>query len=135
MLYSHPAYTAESVAAQQLLPSLNDDRVVFAGAYHGWGFHEDGALSGWRAAQRLGARWAGLLGTGAAGMLTPAIPDPDNPCPPGPGASSRFSYRGYSWYVDLDRMPRLPAGWEPFARFEVGDHFAGTPKDSLASTR
>lgn len=59
MLYSHPAYTAESVAAQQLLPSLNDDRVVFAGAYHGWGFHEDGALSGWRAAQRLGARWAG----------------------------------------------------------------------------
>ncbi|MGV0809215.1 NAD(P)/FAD-dependent oxidoreductase [Mycolicibacterium setense] len=59
MVYEHPAYTTESVAAQQLLPHLDDDRVVFAGAYHGWGFHEDGAASGLRAAQRLGARWAG----------------------------------------------------------------------------
>jgi predicted NAD/FAD-binding protein len=57
MTYSHPMYTPESVAAQQLLPSLNDDRVVFAGAYHGWGFHEDGAASGLRAAQHLGAEW------------------------------------------------------------------------------
>ncbi|OBB81048.1 amine oxidase [Mycolicibacterium peregrinum] len=59
MVYEHPAYTTESVAAQQLLPKLDDDRVVFAGAYHGWGFHEDGAASGLRAAERLGARWAG----------------------------------------------------------------------------
>jgi uncharacterized protein len=55
--YSHPMYTPESVAAQQLLPTLNDDRVTFAGAYHGWGFHEDGAASGLRAARRLGADW------------------------------------------------------------------------------
>lgn len=55
MTYSHPLYTAESVAAQRLLPTLDDDRVVFAGAYHGWGFHEDGAASGLRAARRLGA--------------------------------------------------------------------------------
>jgi predicted NAD/FAD-binding protein len=57
MTYSHPTYTPESVAAQQLLPTLDDDRVAFAGAYHGWGFHEDGAASGLRAARRLGARW------------------------------------------------------------------------------
>ena len=57
MRYRHPLYTPESVAAQRLLPTLNDDRVVFAGAYHGWGFHEDGAASGLRAAQRLGAHW------------------------------------------------------------------------------
>ena len=57
MTYSHPMYTPESVAAQKLLPTLDDDRVVFAGAYHGWGFHEDGAASGLRAAQRLGAEW------------------------------------------------------------------------------
>jgi uncharacterized protein len=57
MTYSHPMYTPESVAAQQLLPTLDDDRVVFAGAYHGWGFHEDGAASGLRAARRLGADW------------------------------------------------------------------------------
>lgn len=43
MTYHHPLYTPDSVAAQKLLPTLNDDRVVFAGAYHGWGFHEDGA--------------------------------------------------------------------------------------------
>jgi predicted NAD/FAD-binding protein len=57
MTYSHPMYTPESVAAQQLLPALNDDRIAFAGAYHGWGFHEDGAASGLRAARRLGAQW------------------------------------------------------------------------------
>ena len=53
MTYSHPQYTTESVAAQRLLPSLDDDRIAFAGAYHGWGFHEDGAASGVRAAQAL----------------------------------------------------------------------------------
>ncbi|MEE3064285.1 MAG: FAD-dependent oxidoreductase [Actinomycetota bacterium] len=57
MTYSHPLYTPESVAAQALLPTLDDDRVVFAGAYHGWGFHEDGAASGLAAARRLGADW------------------------------------------------------------------------------
>jgi uncharacterized protein len=57
MTYSHPLYTPESVAAQRLLPTLDDDRVAFAGAYHGWGFHEDGAASGLRAARRLGADW------------------------------------------------------------------------------
>jgi uncharacterized protein len=57
MTYSHPMYTPESVAAQRLLRTLDDDRVVFAGAYHGWGFHEDGAASGLRAARRLGADW------------------------------------------------------------------------------
>jgi predicted NAD/FAD-binding protein len=55
--YDHPLYTPNSVAAQSLLWTLDDDRVVFAGAYHGWGFHEDGAASGLRAAQRLGVDW------------------------------------------------------------------------------
>jgi predicted NAD/FAD-binding protein len=57
MTYEHPLYTLESVAAQALLPTIDDDRLTFAGAYHGWGFHEDGAASGLRAAERLGARW------------------------------------------------------------------------------
>jgi predicted NAD/FAD-binding protein len=57
MTYGHPLYTTESIAAQQLLPTLGDDRLVFAGAYHGWGFHEDGAASGLTAARRLGADW------------------------------------------------------------------------------
>jgi predicted NAD/FAD-binding protein len=60
MTYDHPLYTPESVAAQALLPSIDDDRMTFAGAYHGWGFHEDGAASGLRAAQRLGAEWSAV---------------------------------------------------------------------------
>ncbi len=54
MVYEHPQYTPESLRAQQQILALGDDRLAFAGAYHGWGFHEDGALSGVRAAERLG---------------------------------------------------------------------------------
>ena len=57
MHYTHPVYTAESVAAQTSLPRLSDHRLAFAGAYHGWGFHEDGCLSGARAAAALGVEW------------------------------------------------------------------------------
>ncbi len=57
MSYTHPVYTAESVAAQSSLPGLSDDRLAFAGAYHGWGFHEDGCLSGVNAAAALGVEW------------------------------------------------------------------------------
>jgi predicted NAD/FAD-binding protein len=57
MDYEHPAYTPESVAAQARLPELSDGVVAFAGAYHGWGFHEDGARSGVEAARSLGATW------------------------------------------------------------------------------
>ncbi|GAA1197439.1 NAD(P)/FAD-dependent oxidoreductase [Prauserella alba] len=55
--YRHPIYTPESVAAQRRLHELADDRVSFAGAYHGWGFHEDGCASGVRVAENLGAGW------------------------------------------------------------------------------
>ena len=50
-------YTPESVAAQRRLPDLNSGVTAFAGAYHGWGFHEDGCLSGVRAAAALGVEW------------------------------------------------------------------------------
>lgn len=57
MEYAHPTYTTASVAAQRELPSLNSDRLAFAGAYHGWGFHEDGCAAGLAAAAALGAPW------------------------------------------------------------------------------
>lgn len=57
MDYEHPAYTPASVSAQKRLPELNGGRVAFAGAYHGWGFHEDGAASGARAAASFGVPW------------------------------------------------------------------------------
>jgi len=57
MDYAHPAYTRESVAAQSRLPGLNTPVAAFAGAYHGWGFHEDGCRAGVAAAQALGGTW------------------------------------------------------------------------------
>jgi len=66
MTYEHPLYTPESVAAQRRLPELDTDTVAFAGAYHGWGFHEDGAAAGLRAAQRSGATAGALVGVVAS---------------------------------------------------------------------
>jgi uncharacterized protein len=57
MDYAHPVYTRESVAAQRDLPALNDGVTAYAGAYHGWGFHEDGCRSGVTAAASLGSPW------------------------------------------------------------------------------
>ncbi|WP_281292754.1 NAD(P)/FAD-dependent oxidoreductase [Kitasatospora viridis] len=52
-VYEHPVYTARSVAAQRRLPELTGGRTAYAGAYHGWGFHEDGCRSGLAAARAL----------------------------------------------------------------------------------
>lgn len=57
MDYEHPVYTTASVRARQLLPDLNDGVIAYAGAYFGWGFHEDGARSGVDAARSLGVEW------------------------------------------------------------------------------
>src|SRR5665647_2367275 len=57
MDYEHPIYTPESVAAQSNLAGLATDRTVYAGAYHGWGFHEDGCRSGVEAARHFGVTW------------------------------------------------------------------------------
>jgi predicted NAD/FAD-binding protein len=54
--FSHPVFDDAAVAAQARLPALQGRRrTFFAGAYHGNGFHEDGLLSGLRAAAGLGA--------------------------------------------------------------------------------
>ena len=44
-----------------------------------------------------------------------------------------FEHRGYSWYVDVDELPRLPRWLRPFARFDARDHFGETdgPNDTL----
>lgn len=57
MHYEHPLYTQAAVEAQRRLPKLSDRVIAYAGAYHGWGFHEDGALSGLRAAEAVGGEW------------------------------------------------------------------------------
>ncbi len=42
-----------------------------------------------------------------------------------------FEHHSYSWYVDVDQLPRLPRWLRPFARFDARDHFDGEPNDSL----
>ncbi len=110
--YAHPIYEPASVAAQARLPEIETERVRFAGAYHGWGFHEDGALSGLRAAERLGASWSRAVHhahpvvyrtTIAHGRTEPI--------------RHAFRYRSTSWLVDLDSLPHK--GFE--ARDHVGD--------------
>lgn len=58
MDYQHPVYTHASVAAQTRRGEINGQRNTwFAGAYWGFGFHEDGLRSGVEVARALGASW------------------------------------------------------------------------------
>ena len=45
--YSHPQFNAAAVDAQRHLPAIQGhNRTWYAGAYSGYGFHEDGLQSG-----------------------------------------------------------------------------------------
>ncbi len=56
--YAHPVYTPAGVRAQQRVAEISGrNHTHFCGAYWGWGFHEDGVVSGVRVAERLGADW------------------------------------------------------------------------------
>jgi predicted NAD/FAD-binding protein len=50
--YAHPVFTAQGVAAQARHHEISGHhrRTHYAGAYWGWGFHEDGVVSGERVA-------------------------------------------------------------------------------------
>lgn len=55
--YEHPLYTSKVIQAQRRLGEIQNKRgITFAGAWTGYGFHEDGFTSGLRAAvDSLGA--------------------------------------------------------------------------------
>lgn len=56
--YQHPLYTRASVAAQGRRHEISGhNRTWYAGAYWGWGFHEDGMRSAVDVARALGIRW------------------------------------------------------------------------------
>jgi len=57
MSYAHPVFTPASVAAQRRLGEIATERTTYAGAWHGWGFHEDGCRAGVAAAAHFGATW------------------------------------------------------------------------------
>lgn len=53
-IYHHPLFTPESPAAQRRHAEINGaDRLYFAGAYWGYGFHEDGVRSAMEAVKPL----------------------------------------------------------------------------------
>jgi len=56
--YQHPVYNAVSVAAQRRKDRIQGrNHTWFAGAYWGWGFHEDGMRSAVDVAAGLGVDW------------------------------------------------------------------------------
>ena len=58
MHYHHPVYTHAAVAAQRRKADIQGvNRTWFAGAYWGFGFHEDGMRSGVEVARALGVAW------------------------------------------------------------------------------
>lgn len=58
MRFHHPVYSHASVAAQSRKPEIQGrNRTWFAGAYWGWGFHEDGMRSAVDVTRELGVRW------------------------------------------------------------------------------
>jgi predicted NAD/FAD-binding protein len=55
--YAHPVFDPAGVAAQTRVAEISgQNRTHFAGAYWGWGFHEDGVRSAERVAERFGVR-------------------------------------------------------------------------------
>jgi predicted NAD/FAD-binding protein len=128
MEYAHPLYTPDSVAAQRRLPDADTTRIAFAGAYHGWGFHEDGARSGAAAASRLGLSWES---TSTAETASAPVPEPGifetriRHTRRTPWRRS-FENRAHTWLVDLDDLPDHGV----LGRFEARDH-VGDPDASL----
>jgi DUF1365 family protein len=122
MEYEHPVYTPASVAAQRRLPECDTERIVFAGAWHGWGFHEDGARSGVAAAAKLGVPWDGPdpLPVEATTYATTIRHTRRTPF------RRTFTHRSRTWLVDLDHLPDHGV----LGRFEARDHL-GDPEAPL----
>jgi uncharacterized protein len=120
--YEHPQYTPSSVAAQRRSPELDSDRVVFAGAWQGWGFHEDGARSGLRAAERLGFEWRAPQ----PAVRTPRLYRCEIAHTRRAPLRNRFRNTTHLWLVDLDELPDHGV----LGRFEARDHL-GDPTRTL----
>lgn len=66
MRYHHPVYTRASVHAQSRKAEIQGrSGTWFAGAYWGWGFHEDGMRSAVEVAAALGVHWPSDTTAGA----------------------------------------------------------------------
>jgi predicted NAD/FAD-binding protein/DUF1365 family protein len=126
MEYEHPLYNPASVAAQARLPELDTERISFAGAYHGWGFHEDGARSGLRAVERLGLTWPELLPHSPADDVPTGVYETTIRHTRRTPFRRSFTHRSHTWVVDLDDLPDHGV----LARFEARDHL-GDPGTTI----
>ncbi len=124
--YEHPIYTPASVAAQRRLPDIDTDRIVFAGAWHGWGFHEDGARSGVAAAERLGFIWS----RPAAHLTVPRIYRSTVTHTRRSPLKHRFRNATHLWLVDLDDLPDVGRLAALLGSFEARDHL-GDPSGTI----
>jgi len=74
--YDHPVFEQGALQAQQMLSAVQGkDRVWFAGAWTGYGFHEDGLRSGVEVARALGATipWDAAVKESAALAMVPRL--------------------------------------------------------------
>jgi predicted NAD/FAD-binding protein/DUF1365 family protein len=126
MEYEHPLYNPASVAAQSRLPEIDTDRVAFAGAYHGWGFHEDGARSGLAAVERLGLSWPDALRREPVDLPSPGLFATTIRHTRRKPFARSFTHRSQTWLVDVDDLPDHGV----LGRFEARDHI-GDPERSL----
>jgi predicted NAD/FAD-binding protein/DUF1365 family protein len=126
MEYEHPLYNPASVAAQARLAAIDTDRIGFAGAYHGWGFHEDGARSGLRAVERLGLTWPEVLGPSPADAVPTGVYETTVRHTRRTPFRRTFTHRSHTWVVDLDDLPDHGL----LGTFEARDHL-GDPASSI----
>lgn len=56
--YSHPVFDADAIEAQRRFDEIDGvDGIHYCGAWWGYGFHEDGMVSGLRVCHRIGVDW------------------------------------------------------------------------------
>ena len=71
--YDHPQFDAKALIAQKQLAHIQGrGHVFFAGAWTGYGFHEDGLRSGLEAARALGANLSRTVNPSPMAQLRPA---------------------------------------------------------------
>ena len=122
--YAHPVYTPEPRWPRSAgCRSSTRDRVAFAGAYHGWGFHEDGARSGRRAA--AAARWSSGRPVGeppAARRRRRASTRTRSGTRGASRSRNTSATAAHTWLVDLDDLPAPPGWLRRRPAFEARDH-------------
>ncbi|MFS3128429.1 FAD-dependent oxidoreductase [Nocardioides sp. Bht2] len=123
--YAHPTYTPHSVAARDRRDELDTARIHFAGAWQGWGFHEDGARSGVEAARRITTLLAAPAPTAATtgtDQTTTGIYRTEVRHTRRRPWRRQFTHASHHWLVDLDDLPDHGL----LGRFSACDHLGDT---------